>query len=621
MTVKISAETTRRLGIARAYDGPEGRKVSTDRQTLSRLVDALSQGADGLPSRGSGAATLKTLLQRRTAATPCWLPQWLEGGRAWGIALQLYELRSARNWGIGDIADLAAFCRIAGAAGADFVGTNPLHALFLADPERCSPFSPSSRQFLNPLYIAVDRIPGFAEDDVDEAALERLRRAELVDYAGVAALKLGALRRIWKRRSGGDGVLDDFARRGGEALRRHALFEALSAHRTAEGLGAGWKGWPEPYQDPSSEAVTAFANTHDDTVRFHIWLQWLADRQLAEAIEAAADSGMRIGLYLDIAVGDAPDGSATWSEAGSFVEGFHVGAPPDVFSENGQDWGLAPLNPAALRGDGARQASDLFEASMRRAGALRIDHAMALWHLFLVPEGGSAAEGAYVRYPSEALLDRLAELSARYRSILIGEDLGHVPAGFREVMEAARILSYRILYFEQGKRGFKRPKDYPALALACLSTHDLPTLRAWWRGDDVRLRAEHGLVAEEAAEAQFAARDAERLSLVAALKAAKLLDGKAAAAARESAGQADEPMPDALVVAVHRYIARTPALLAGVRLADLTGETAPTNLPGTVDSYPNWRVRSSVALEDLSAQPLFREILEAVAAERPRNRP
>jgi 4-alpha-glucanotransferase len=559
-------------------------------------------------------------------AGTCFLPEWLERSRVWGITLQLYELRSARNWGIGDFADLAAFCLVAGRAGADFVGLNPLHALFLAEPRRCSPFSPSSRRFLNPLYIAVDKVEGFTEAMAEPQILRQLADTALVDYEGVAAAKLKALRALWRkrkrsqRRKAGNGPdqFEAFCRRGGKALRLHALFEALSLDMVENGQsGAGWTAWPEEYHHPAGKAVTAFARRHEDDVAFHMWLQWLAACQLDAAHAAARAAGMRIGLYLDLAVGDAPDGSARWSNPELFEPGVAIGAPPDTFAQGGQDWGLAPLSPEALKKAHGAPYRALLDASMRHAGAIRIDHAMSLSRVFFVPAGGTPAEGSFVRYPDDVLVRALAEASRAHGAIVVGEDLGDVPEGFDELMARARILSYRILYFEQRDGEFVRPRDYPKLALACLSTHDLPTFRGWWRGDDVRLRKDHGLIDHEAAAAQAADRAALRNSLIRTLLASRALKVQDLMPVREASPTSRSAVPASLVVAAHRFVAQTPSLLMAVRLADLAGENRPANLPGTRDSYPNWRTKCPVPLELLDRFPLFRAITRAVAEERP----
>jgi 4-alpha-glucanotransferase len=358
-------------------------------------------------------------------------------------------------------------------------------------------------------------------------------------------------------------------------------------------------------------AVRSFAEQNPEAVEFHIWLQWLADRQLRDARDACRAAGMRIGLYLDFAVGEAPDGSGAWSDRQLVVPGIHVGAPPDYFNEDGQDWGLAPLSPVKMAERRAAPFRTLMEDATHRAGALRIDHAMGLWQLFLIPAGMTAAEGTYARYPFQDMIAALARASQAGRTIIIGEDLGNVPEGFREVMEAVGILSYRILLFERDEAGFIPPERYPEKALVCLSTHDLPTFQGWWRGDDIALRGSHGLIGEAAVEEQTHARDGERRDLLNDLVRLNLLP------VQEAEASVPDAAPEALVVAAHRLMARTPALLFAARLEDLAGEHAPVNLPSTTDDYPNWRRKLGVTLEDLPQTPLFRAITAGIRAERP----
>jgi len=581
-------------------------------------VDAGSEA--GIEAALDAASDPQPAGMRAHPGTACHIPQWL--GKAWGLSVQLYEIRSGRNWGIGDFEDLAGLCRIAAEAGADFVGVNPLHALFLSEPSKCSPFSPSNRLFLNPLYIAVDRLPGHVSQPGEPELLRELRQLDAVDYVRVAQVKLAALKRLWRcwaaepppglPRSG----FDDFRRSCGEALELHALFEALSARMTADGMGSGWRGWPQRYHDRDSPAVHAFARENAAEIEFHAWLQWVADLQLRRAREAARKAGMRIGLYLDFAVGEVPDGSAAWSNPAAIVPGMRIGAPPDVFSAQGQEWGLAPVSPLALAEGGLAEFRRAIAALTRHAGALRIDHVMSLWQLFFVPEFGVPADGAYVRYRLADQLDVLAELSQRNETVIIGEDLGIVPPGFRDVMRESRILSYRILYFERQDGGFIAPEHYPRLALACLSTHDLPTVKGWWRGHDIELRLEHGLIDEAAGRWQFEERGRERHALVDLMRRCGALEAGALDSLRID-DQAAE-LPASIVAGAYRLIAATPCLLAGVRVADLTGESRPTNLPGTVDAYPNWRLKSSVTLEELAGLELFRAVTEAMSSARPR---
>ena len=567
-------------GIALAYDhGP------VPDATLRTILSGLGVAADAHPP---------TAAPEPADLVAAHLPPWLTDRPAWGVFCQLYELRSARNWGIGDFADLAELARLCGAAGADFLGVNPLHALFAARPGHASPFSPSNRRFLNPLYVAPDAL-GCAEPD-----LAALRAADRVDYAAVSAIKMQALRQAFDAFPGAP-AFDAFVAEGGEPLRLHALHEVIS---TLHG-GAGWPDWPAALREPTSPEVARLAADRTDDLRFHLWLQWVARTQLAEAQRAALDAGMRLGLYLDLAVGEAPDGSATWSGVAARLPGVTVGAPPDMFSTTGQGWGLAAPSPVALREAGFEPFRAMIRAQLRDAGALRIDHAMALRQLFLIPDGAPPRDGAHLRYPLPDLMRVLAEESHAAGAVVIGEDLGWVPDGFREAMAAANVLSYRIAVFEQDAEGFVPPEAYPSLALACLSTHDLPVLSQWWRGDDIARRETHGLIPPEDAEAQRAHRRRERRWML-------RWAGLTADPRRTSA-------PPGLTEAAYRTLARAPSRLVGVRLADLAGPEAPTNVPGvTEDAYPNWRPRSPTPLADLARAPMFRAVTAALSEARPR---
>jgi 4-alpha-glucanotransferase len=552
---------------------------------------------------------------------PSYLPEFLETDRVWGISLQLYELRSERNWGIGDFEDLIEMIRFAATLGADFVGLNPLHAPFLADPDRCSPYEPSNRQMLNPLYIAVEKVTGFESNPELEAKLQELRSTDLVEYIQVAETKLAVLRQLWARwRTSSDNSLqtrqafEAFVENGGEILRRHALFEALSAFMRQQGNGTGWKSWPAAYQQPESAEVAAFVDEHADMIDFHMWLQWLCHQQLTRAAETARDAGLRIGLYLDLAVGEAIDGSATWSEPDAYISDATVGSPPDPFAPDGQDWHLAAFHPAAIASGDDAPYRRMVTAAMRYAGAIRIDHAAALRRLFLVPLDSSPDEGAYVDYPQYKLLQILAEASSESRCLVIGEDLGMLPEGLQEDLAEAQILSYRILSYEREEDGFKPAAAYPRLSLACISTHDHQTLAGWWRGADIKARSDHGIVPSDMTRTHIEERQHEREDLKVALEEA----GTDPPSRLPSPAAGDDRMND-LVISAHRFIAKTASMLAAVRLADMTGEEHPTNIPGTNDSYPNWKPKLSASIAQMANLPLLSRVAEAMARER-RNR-
>lgn len=609
-------EIARRHGIGETRPSPDKDEVTVSSETKIKILEALNVEID---AEDPSEPPLRTT--EKAAPLPAsYLPPFLKDTRVWGVTLEPYELRSSRNWGIGDFQDLCDIARVFGPLGADFIGLTPLHAPFLADPDRCSPYEPSSRQRLNPLYIAVDRVPGYEPDPDMERKAAELRQAGLVDYVGVCNLKLEALRNIWtgwtpeRHGSSEPEDFETFITREGAPLRLHALFETLSFTMSAQGLGAGWHAWPESFKDPESPDVVAFAETHEDEIRFHMWLQWLAHCQLDTASRAAKAAGMRIGLYLDLAVGEALDGAATWGEHDLYVSKATVGSPPDPFAADGQDWHLAAFQPAAIASGDPSPYQRMVTAAMRYAGAIRIDHAAALRRLFLVPLDLKPDGGAYVAYPERDLLGILATSSKHHECLVIGEDLGVLPEGLQDDLAQARILSYRILSYERTEDGFKPAEAYPALSLACISTHDHQTFAGWWRGADITTRAEHGILPPDITQAHQEERKMERRDLVQALD-----DAGIEQPARLPSGSAEDSALTGIVVDAHRFIARTTSALAAVRLADMTGEKNPTNVPGTSDSYPNWKPKLSMTLDELPEAPLLVAISTVMREERPRS--
>ena len=545
----------------------------------------------------------------------CILPETLVQHRGWGVAIQLYAVRSESNWGIGDFGDLLRLTGVFADGGADVIGLNPLHAMFLDDPEHASPYSPASRLMLNVLNIDVTATPGFAyslaakELVKSEAFRERLvacRAASHVQYAEVCALKLQVLRLVFAE-CGSETETPEFTAfilKGGDGLRHGCLFQVLRDHFRATRSGVTrWRSWPAEFHDPKSQAVCSFEAEHGEELRFQYWLQWIADQQLADSAAAASAAGMRVGLYRDLAVGSDPNGVEAWSNHAAVVQSATVGAPPDILNTNGQNWGLPPFHPNGLREEAYRSFIELVRANMRHAGAIRIDHVMALQHLYLIPENAQPADGAYVRYPLDDLVGILALESSRNGCLVIGEDLGTVPAGFRERMSAANILSYRVLFFERGDGGtFLPPDAYPEAALAVVASHDLATLRAWLDGSDIILRVKVGLMSKSAYIAQLDQRESDRTALVDALMSQELL---ARSLRHDDA---------AIVEAAHAFLARTPAALVMAQLDDITGETEPVNMPATTDEYPNWRRRISLRLEDIAGSGTFIRLSKAFDA-------
>jgi (1->4)-alpha-D-glucan 1-alpha-D-glucosylmutase len=566
-------------------------------------------------------------------AKTAYLPPALETGRVWGLALNLYTLRSERNWGIGDFTDLRDFMRFARSLGADVVGLNPLHALHYGDPASASPYSPTSRFFLNPLYIDVEAVPEFSHDDVRAAAvrervaspqfaeaLAALRATPLVEYERVARAKWSALEELYaafrQRRGARAAAFRAFCEAGDRRLERFAVYEALTERFARERAGArGWPDWPAEFQDAENEAVTLFAARNRRRVDYYKYLQWLADEQLAAA--AAAGAGMSIGLYRDVAVGVALNSADVWSDRRAYVLDETVGAPPDPLGPLGQNWGLPPPVPKAMLHKGAASFAELLRSNMRHAGALRLDHAMALTRLFRIPQGQPASEGAYVAYPFDELVAIVDEESVRGRCVVVGEDLGNVPEGFRERMERERILSYRLLLFERELDGsFKSPEAYPRLALATGTTHDLPSLPGWSIGRDIDTRERIGLIVPKIALQAHAERRLDVSRLLEALLRRGQLDPEAFQRLHAAIDAlSTEPASYApLISAAYRYLAATPSRLILVPLDDALCTFDQVNLPGTFNEYPNWRRKLAPGLDGIAVDTLVEAIATQVRA-------
>lgn len=546
-----------------------------------------------------------------------------EGGQVWGLAAQLYTLRRPSNWGVGDFTDLLAAVDTSADVGADVLGLNPLHALFPQLPHWASPYSPSSRLFLNPIYVDVEAVPEFAtcleaqtlvRHNADR--IEQWRTARYVDYPEVSKFKLKVLYALyeWFRRPGKHDAsarhedFNRFCEVEGEPLKRFALFNALAeAHP-----GHPWQEWPQALRRPDSAEALAFAREHAARVEFYMYTQWNADAQLGAAQARARAKGMAIGLYADLAVGGARESADLWGNPEVMVQGAKVGCPPDPFNMLGQDWQIPPLHPIALRERAYEPFIAILRANMRHAGALRIDHVMALLHLFWIPADGTPAGGAYVKYPFEDMLAVLALESHRHQCLVVGEDLGTVPEGFRERMAKANVLSYRVLYFEKAGDRYKRPNEYPANALACISTHDLATLWGYWDGADIDLKEElKQYPTPQAVGDERGARVHDRYLLLKALAAEGLLPPN-----RDPHNVDGLPMDAQLAAALHTYLARSPAQILLVQIDDLMEEDEQINLPGTIDERPNWRRKLSKQVEDLPLLPTLAAMRPALQARR-----
>ena len=597
--------------------------VARSRRSLA-LPEDLPHGYHRLTVRLPDGETATCALVN--APRTCFEPRPLaEGRRLWGVAAQLYTLRSPGNWGIGDFADLEALVRGLAPLGASFVALNPLHALFPANPWHSSPYSPSSRHFLNVLYLSVERVPEYAECAAVHARvaapdfqqeLARLRSTTLVDYPGVASAKLPLLRQLFAhfqrehlaRRTPHAQAFVSYRAERGESLRRHALHDAIFAHQRAidEHRYWGWPTWPEELRDPAGEGARAFEAEHADEVAFHAWLQWQAERQLGDVQRLARELGMAIGLYGDYAVGVNPSGSETWSDQALYRRSAGVGAPPDALALKGQDWGIPPQDPNVLAAEGYEPFRELIAANMRHFGALRLDHIMALYRQWWVPVGLGATEGGYVRYPLDDLMSVLALESERRQCLVIGEDLGTVPPEMSVAMGERIVYSYRVLLFEKHADGrFRRPDEYQRRAIATVTTHDLPTLSGWWSGSDIDLRSRLALYPDEPTRDRVAAeRIRDRDALLAAL-------------VDQGIGH-DDPAGDAgdLARAVHVCLARSNSALVVLQVEDLLGMRDPVNVPGTSDEHANWQRKVSRDIVDLLEDGHVRRTLHEVRGAR-----
>jgi 4-alpha-glucanotransferase len=525
-----------------------------------------------------------------------------------GLWANLYTVRSQRGFGFGDFGDLARLAALAGERGAGFVALNPLHALY-GRGNAIAPYSPMSRIWQNVAYLEVEAVPELADCAAARARLAALPLAALrasgsLEHERVLDAKLDVLRELYAcftrgeqaRESERGRAFAQFRERGGEALADFTCFEALQHE-----LGApDWRRWPQGYRDPRSSEVRAFASAHAPELAFRAFLQFELDRQLARAADTGRAAGLGLGMVKDLAVGSASDSADAWANPGLFAHAASLGAPPDAYAAEGQDWGLPPLVPHRQRADGYAYLRRVLQASFRSAGALRIDHVMGLARLYWIPAGRPGTEGAYVRQAQAELFGILALESRRAGALVVGEDLGTVPPELGPELASWGILSTRVLFFERDANGFRPSADYPARALVLATTHDLPPLVGYLAGRDLEIRRKlGGIGSDDELKAALAEREAERAALIVRLRAEGDLP------------PGDAPVDDtALICAVHDFLSRTPSRLRALSLDDLAGENEPLNLPGVpVERHRSWTRRMKRTLEDLAADPGIRAAL------------
>ncbi len=558
------------------------------------------------------------------APKSCFKPQALVNEqKLWGSFIQLYTLKSGQNWGIGDFADLYEFIEKITPYGADFLGLNPIHALFPANPDSASPYSPSSRNWLNVAYIAVHHVPEFQQSTLAQqwfnsaeiqGQLHALRATDWVDYNRVIPLKIEGLKLAFAEFKNAKNqhrtlAFQQFLVKGGESLQVQATFDALHAQLTSLKADQwGWDFWEEKYQDYSNEAVQQFRKQNANDVEFYAWLQFIANEQLQKCHERSQQAQMSVGMYRDLAVGVTGNGAETWNQKDLYCLDASVGAPPDILGPQGQNWGLTPMNPHVLKDLAYEPFIKLVQSNMDHCGALRIDHIMSLLRLWWIRKGDSAKNGAYVSYPVDDLIAILALESVRHQCLIIGEDLGTVPAEIVSKLKNAGILSYKIFYFEFDHEGKSRNLgDYPYQAMTTLSTHDLPTIDGYWRGYDFELGEKYGVypnpdVLEMLKKGRVEAKG-------------KILDRLREAGweiPTEITAELNSDMNKGFIQALQWHVSHVNSALFGFQPEDWIAMHEPVNIPGTSTEYANWRRKLSTTTEDIfndgSVQELLREV-------------
>ncbi|MBI4965279.1 MAG: 4-alpha-glucanotransferase [Desulfomonile tiedjei] len=623
-----------------SFDGEAALVDADDDTGLVRLSFPFPQELETGPYK----VRVEAVIGRETHSCSCiWIvcpakaylpPDIQTGRRVAGVGLALYGVRSEKNWGIGDFSDLIKIIDWAHEElHVDFVGLNPLHALFNKRPCTSSPYLPSSRLFRNFIYLDVPGMEDYSGSKKAQALLESpetrrriqaLRDETQVNYEEVSALKLLILRELFRNflenhRKPGGGTnrwkeFAEFITSGGVHLERYATFCALQEH-FQESLpeAESWRDWPAAFHDPESEQVKDFQAKNEDQILFWAYLQWQIDEQLNWAQQHALGLGMLIGLYHDEALAVDRNGADFWAWREFFHEGFRVGAPPDEFAPDGQDWGFPPPNGDKIRSSGYDLFFRKLGASCKRGGALRIDHVMQFSHLFWIPDGGKPAQGVYVKDNEADLLNLLALVSQDTKTLIVGEDLGTVPPQFRERLMAKDILSYRLFYFERDYEGNLTPHyAYPEAALVSISTHDLPTLGGFWSGGDIATRRGIGQLSEERAKAFTEERARSKTKILERLVQDGFLDDEGARFARESKLPTDE-----LHSAVIAFLLHTNSKLVMINQEDVFLDVRQQNFPGTTWEHPNWVTKMRYSVEELRNNPdalryarKFKELVE-----------
>ncbi len=543
-----------------------------------------------------GVQTILAVAPRR-----CWTVQdAMPAGGAWGLAVQLYSLRRHGDGGIGDFGGLADFVRGAARHGAAAVAISPVHAQFAATTDRFGPYAPSSRTLLNTLHAAVD---------LSGAEAERLEAEGLIDWPAATRLRLDAMDRLYEAEASSE-AFQRYRAEGGASLEGHARFEALHAHQVANGQPWNWRQWAAGLADHDSPQVEAFAQAHADDVKRHAFRQYLAERSLADAQQAAKSAGMAIGLIADLAVGVDSGGSQCWAHPNETLLGLSIGAPPDLLNTQGQGWGIVAFSPRGLRLSGYTGFIDMLRAAMRHAGGVRIDHAMGLARLWVIPDGASSRDGVYLHFPTDDMMRLIRLESVRHKAVVLGEDLGTLPDGFQNRVAEAGIMGMRVLWFERAlDLGFTAPSGWDVNAVSMTSTHDLATVAGWWRNQDTAWRRQLGLIDDGGVAREHWERDRDRSMLWSAMRASGSAHGEPPPAHE----------PERAVDAAIHHIGTAACELAILPIEDALGLAEQPNFPGTLDEHPNWRRRMPGFAADLLDDPAVAQRLQTLHAARTRS--
>lgn len=592
-----------------------------------------------LPDLAAGYHQLAVTYAENTQQCPliyapksCYSPKDASKKKVWGFTAQLYSLKSENNWGIGDFSDLHNLVKESAQQGAATIGINPLHPLYQNNPAHRSPYSPSSRCFLNPIYIDVTAISQFSschevQNRVNSAGFQqkllKAKTSEQVDYITVAALKFEVLALIFNdfmtnkttSYTAQHQAYTQFKQDHGVNLQQFATFDALYEYfRSLDEHAYGWTSWPEAYQSTDSEEVIEFQKTHQERIEYFCFIQWIAHNQLTDVKKVAKDQQMKIGLYLDLAVGCDGSGVDVWSDQDLYVAGAAIGAPPDGMNALGQNWGLTPMSPVTLKAKGYQPLVNALRSNMQYAGALRIDHILGLMRQYWIAPNMPANEGMYITFPFDEILRIIALESQRNQCIVIGEDLGNVPDGFSEIMHNAGLLSFKVMFFERWDSGlFKRPELYPEQSVVTIATHDTATLTGWWLGRDLQWRELLNLYPNaEAGAHERNSRASERAMLIDALNDMKVID------LDKAPTQTPPTMATELSIAVQKYLAAAPSHIQLIPLEDAIESAEQVNIPGTIDEHPNWLQKLPISLESLFHTNSVAQIVTAMKQARPK---